>query len=102
MLNSFVKSNSLLYRRQILNSVKRCCATNLATIEVEDLGPVRLITMNRPEKLNALSTRASDEILSTLREVDNRPYLKVSILTGKGNVSSLFKTRYFSSSEFWS
>lgn len=45
---------------------------------------VRRITLNRPEKRNAISTPLRTELLAALREADLAPDVKVSIICGAG------------------
>ena len=45
---------------------------------------VRRITLNRPEKRNALSTPLRTELLDALRDHDNDPDVQVSIIRGAG------------------
>ena len=51
---------------------------------VEDDGPVRLVTLNRPEVLNALHTAAHEELESVWDEFARREDLWVAIVTGAG------------------
>ena len=50
--------------------------------EVED--NILIITLNRPEKLNALNGTMSSEILDALDRADNDDNVKAIIFTGKG------------------
>jgi enoyl-CoA hydratase/carnithine racemase len=54
-------------------------------IIVESEGRVALITLNRPEKRNALSTRLVTEMLGVLNELDNDPNIGAIILRGSGD-----------------
>jgi enoyl-CoA hydratase/carnithine racemase len=47
-------------------------------------GAVRVLTMNRPEKLNALNTALTQGLLDALRAADADPAVHVVILTGAG------------------
>jgi enoyl-CoA hydratase len=52
---------------------------------IEDPSPgVRRLTMNRPEKRNALNNALRGAILSALQQADTDPSVKVSILRGAG------------------
>jgi enoyl-CoA hydratase len=52
---------------------------------LDDPAPgVRRLTMNRPEKRNALDNELRGRILAALQEADQRPDVKVSILRGAG------------------
>jgi enoyl-CoA hydratase/carnithine racemase len=51
---------------------------------VEDRGAVRILTMNRPEKHNALNTVLTQGLLDALREADSAPDVHAVVLTGAG------------------
>jgi crotonobetainyl-CoA hydratase len=51
---------------------------------VEDEGPVRIVTLNRPEVLNALHADAHDELSAVWDEFAARDDLWVGIVTGAG------------------
>ncbi|MDY6795775.1 MAG: enoyl-CoA hydratase-related protein [Actinomycetota bacterium] len=53
-------------------------------ILVEKDGYVAIITLNRPDKLNALTLSMQDELLDILQEADADPEVRVIILTGAG------------------
>ena len=50
----------------------------------EDHGRVRILTMNRPEKLNALNTALTEALLAWLRQSDRDESVSVIVLTGAG------------------
>jgi enoyl-CoA hydratase/carnithine racemase len=50
----------------------------------EDRGPVRLLTMNRPEKRNALNTELTRSLLEGLLQADKDDSVSCVILTGAG------------------
>ncbi len=52
------------------------------TILVERRGPVALITLNRPQALNALNRTVMREIAAILAEIDADPEIGCSVLTG--------------------
>ena len=52
---------------------------------VVDEGPLRIVTLNRPEVLNALHADANDELSSVWDEFAAREDLWVGIITGAGN-----------------
>jgi enoyl-CoA hydratase/carnithine racemase len=52
------------------------------TLTVED--GIALITLNRPERLNAMGVRLTAELLAALEEVQSRREARVLILTGAG------------------
>lgn len=59
--------------------------TNFQSILVDDPRPaVRRITLNRPEKRNALNNQLRGEILQALEEADRDKNIRVSILRGAG------------------
>jgi len=53
--------------------------------EVED--KVLIITINRPEKLNALNAKTIEELHETLLEAENHKEIRSIIITGSGNKS---------------
>jgi len=55
--------------------------TNLLT---EDKGAVRILTLNRPEKRNALDTALSRALLEALRAADGEDGVRCVVLTGAG------------------
>ena len=50
----------------------------------EDKGPVRILTLNRPEKRNALDTALSRALLEALRAADGDETVRCVVLTGAG------------------
>jgi len=52
---------------------------------VEDEGPLRIVTLNRPEVYNALHADANDELAEVWDEFAARDDLWVGIITGTGN-----------------
>ena len=55
------------------------------TIVVERDGSVALVTLNRPEKLNAMSRGMKAELVEALRGLDAHPDVRVIVLTGAGD-----------------
>ncbi|HET9351735.1 MAG TPA: enoyl-CoA hydratase/isomerase family protein, partial [Burkholderiales bacterium] len=53
-------------------------------VDVEREGPVARIFLNRPEKANALTSRALDELERALRELAGDRSLRTVILGGRG------------------
>ena len=47
-------------------------------------GPVGVITLNRPQVLNAVDAAVSDALGAALEEIDSDPGLRVGVLTGAG------------------
>ena len=57
----------------------------MSSIEVSDDGPVRVITLNRPEVRNALSRELRHELRTALAEADTDASVRVVVLTGAGD-----------------
>lgn len=51
---------------------------------IEDKGTVRVITLNRPEKRNALDTALTRDLLEALRRANDEESLHCVVLTGAG------------------
>jgi enoyl-CoA hydratase/carnithine racemase len=51
---------------------------------VENRGAVRILTMNRPEKRNALNAALTEALLQSLRDADEDPSVGCIVLTGAG------------------
>jgi len=60
---------------------------SFTTLTVHHEGPVATITLNRPEKRNAISYELLDELLDALSEVE-RSHAQVVLLTGAGKAFS--------------
>ena len=63
-------------------------------------GAVGLLTMNRPEKLNAWTYEMRDELLDAMDQVNNDPNMGAMVITGAGrgfcagaDIGAMFKTR---------
>lgn len=54
------------------------------TITVRDEGAIRYITLNRPDKLNAMNRLLSDELSAALRATDQDPNVSVMVIAGRG------------------
>lgn len=54
------------------------------TILVERDGHVATVTLNRPEKLNALNAALVGELLAAIRELDADPSVRAVVMTGAG------------------
>jgi enoyl-CoA hydratase len=76
-------------------------AMDYQTIELQDEGEgVRTLTLNRPEKRNAISTRMRQEISACLTALATDEAVRVLIVTGKGHsFSSGFDIREFQQKE---
>ncbi len=58
-------------------------------ILIDDPAPmVRRITLNRPEKRNALNATLRREILTATRELDRDPEVRVTVIRGAGKCFS--------------
>jgi enoyl-CoA hydratase/carnithine racemase len=55
-----------------------------ATVLVREDGPAARITLNRPEKRNALSLELMGELLGTLRRLSDEPGVRAIVLEGAG------------------
>lgn len=53
-------------------------------VQVEHRGPIAIVTLNRPDALNALSRALSAQIAQAFAELAERPETRVAILTGAG------------------
>ena len=56
----------------------------MAELLIEDRGPVRVLTMNRPEKRNALNNALTEALLEGLRAADADDSVNAIVLTGAG------------------
>ena len=54
----------------------------MTNILVENQGPVRIITINRPELRNAVNRETGDELYEAFQEFDTDERASVAILTG--------------------
>jgi enoyl-CoA hydratase/carnithine racemase len=54
------------------------------TLLAEDRGSIRILTMNRPEKRNALNTELTRALLAGLRAADQAESVRCVVLTGAG------------------
>jgi len=55
------------------------------TILVDREGPVALVTLNRPDKLNAMSMMMKAEVVDALWKLDTDPNVRVAVVTGTGD-----------------
>jgi enoyl-CoA hydratase len=58
--------------------------TNYSTILVEKRGAVTLVTLNRPDSLNALNSEVLTELIDTFAAYDSDPSQRCLVLTGSG------------------
>ncbi|MGB1631315.1 MAG: enoyl-CoA hydratase/isomerase family protein, partial [Acidimicrobiales bacterium] len=62
---------------------------NDALVSVTDAGDgVRYLTLDRPEKKNAISTEMRSQLLAALQAHDNDPDVRVTIIRGAGDCFS--------------
>lgn len=61
---------------------------NFSEIEVAVDGARAAITLNRPDKLNPLSTTTLTELADAARQLDTRPAVKVVVISGRGRAFS--------------
>ncbi len=52
---------------------------------IDRRGPVATVTLNRPEKHNAMSFALKDELVRALRELDADPNVRLIVVTGAGD-----------------
>jgi enoyl-CoA hydratase/carnithine racemase len=57
---------------------------HMANIVCEDHGPVRLITINRPDQMNSLDFEANRELVQVWREFAADESARVAVITGAG------------------
>ena len=60
---------------------------NYETITVERRGAVAVLTINRPDKLNALNKKVHEESVAALGELKNDDTVRVLVITGAGEKS---------------
>lgn len=60
----------------------------LSTIEYEKKGAVAFVTLNRPDKLNAMNAQMHDELAWAWANVRDDPEVKAAILSGNGRCFS--------------
>ena len=63
-------------------------ATDYEDIRYEVDGRLAFVTLNRPEKLNALSNRLRGEVMDAMREAEANPAVGVIVLRGEGRAFS--------------
>lgn len=61
---------------------------NLITVTYQDR--VAIVTLNRPDKLNALNADLYYILAERLREIDAREDIFITVLTGKGRFFSAY------------
>src|SRR5258707_11811115 len=53
-------------------------------IQIESRGAIAIVTLNRPEKLNALTPAMLDQLEAAAASVESDPALRAVVLTGAG------------------
>lgn len=61
---------------------------DLATIAIRADPPLARLTLNRPEKLNALSRQALEDVCAAAAWLDTSPEIRVAVLSGAGRAFS--------------
>jgi len=56
----------------------------MAFVEYQKKGHVVTITLNRPDRLNALGKEVTDQMVAACKKVDSDPEARVAIITGAG------------------
>ena len=60
----------------------------MAVVEVEERGDVAVITLNRPDKLNAISVEMLDLLFDTIERIGRSDAVGAAVLTGRGRAFS--------------
>ena len=60
----------------------------MAVVEVETRGDVALITLNRPEKLNAISVEMLDLLYEAIEAIGRTDGIGAAVLSGRGRAFS--------------
>ena len=68
--------------------------SNFETITVENRGRVAILTINRPDKLNALSSKVHAEGVAALDELKKDDGVRVVVITGSGEKVVRCRCRY--------
>ncbi|MBB5254655.1 enoyl-CoA hydratase-related protein [Sulfurisphaera ohwakuensis] len=58
-------------------------------ILVEDRGNISVITLNRPDKLNAMNLDLRNQLIKALRDFNRDPKKRVAVITGSGRAFSV-------------
>ncbi len=56
----------------------------MRTVRVEDVGAVRTITLDRPERRNAMTSGMQEELIAAMEDAAASPSCGVVIFTGSG------------------
>ena len=58
----------------------------MSSVRLEERdGGIRLVTLDDPERRNAMSAQMGEDLITTLRQVDQDPEARVCVLTGAGS-----------------
>ena len=57
---------------------------DLETLQVDQVGRIARVTLNRPDALNALNAQVMRELAGLMEDIDRDPSLAVTVLTGAG------------------
>ena len=55
-----------------------------STIKADQKGRIAILTINRPDALNALNTQVMTELTDAITKIDREPSIAVTVLTGEG------------------
>ena len=58
------------------------------TLLVENDGSIRIITLNRPEKLNSITLEMATELNKAVKDAEKDNSVKCLVITGKGRAFS--------------
>jgi enoyl-CoA hydratase/carnithine racemase len=68
--------------------VAALATTEFRTVLLTEQGPATRVTLNRPEKRNALSLELMEELIAALRTIGANPDVRAIVLAGAGSVFS--------------
>jgi len=92
MFSPFRQENVPLFSLALLKTIRYNETTTskirrnfpMAFVTLEKKGPVGIVTMNRPEALNALDKQVLEDLNTVLDQVEADPEILVAIVTGAG------------------
>lgn len=70
--------------RQLIRCTSRLFSSH-SNVLIEDQGSVRILSINRPNKMNCVDSHTSQELFSAFKHFENDTSVTVGILTGKGD-----------------
>lgn len=56
----------------------------MSEVQIEDRGHVRWLTLNRPERMNAITSEMLSQLNTELKQADDNPEVRVLVITGAG------------------